>query len=246
MAVLVTRPGAQGYSLCQQLMEAGIASFHHSLLTFTPGSQLSQLSDDIEQIDIMVAISQHSVAFTDEYFTQHNISWPQDCHYLAIGHKTALELSRVCGQKVNYPQQSDSEHFLELDDLQDINKKQIVILRGNGGRELIFDTLVERGAIVEYREVYQREYRDFDAEVLVAQWQQAHIDTVVITSSGQLNFFASKIAEVDLHWLYSLKLIVPSDRIAKEANAMGFHIVSNTGSAANSDLLATLQPNIGQ
>ncbi len=246
MAVLVTRPEEQGQALCQQLMEAGITCFHHSLLDFQPGSQLSQLANELSRFDIIVAISQQAVAFTQDYLSQHHISWPKSSDYLAIGHKTASELSRVSGQKVNYPQNSDSEHFLKLAPLQDINKKQIVILRGNGGRELIFDTLLERGAIVEYREVYQRQYREFDAALLIPRWQNNRVDTVIITSSGQLGFFVSNIAAVDPTWLYSLKLIVPSARIAEEATAMGFHFVTNTGSAANPDLLATLQPNIGR
>ena len=246
MAVLVTRPEKQGQALCQQLMEAGIACFHHPLLDFQPGSQLPLLVNELSRFDIIVAVSQQAVAFTQDYLSQHHISWPKNRDYLAIGHKTASELSKVSGQKVNYPSCSDSEHFLQLAPLQDINKKQIVILRGNGGRELIFDTLLKRGAIVEYREVYQRQWLEFEAAQLIPLWQKNRVDTVVITSSGQLSFFSAKIAAVDPTWLYSLKLIVPSARIAEEATAIGFHFVTNTGSAANPDLLATLQPNIGR
>ncbi len=244
MAVLVTRPDKQGLELCQLLMEAGIISLHLPLLSFQAGPQLGQFAHELAHIDVLIAVSQHAVQFSHDYLSQKQYTWPKQCDYLAIGHKTAFELSRVSGQKVHYPEQNDSEHFLTLPILQDINKKQIVILRGNGGRELIFDTLAKRGAIVEYREVYQRQYCDFDAFALVPMWQKHQVDALVITSSGQLAFFVSKLAAVDQTWLYSLKLIVPSVRIAAEARAMGFHFVTHTESAANPDLLATLQSQI--
>lgn len=84
--------------------------------------------------------------------------WPISPLYLGVGQKTAHVLSKACKQKVNYPQVSDSEHLLKLTELNGVENKSILILRGNGGRELIRDSLLNRGAQVSYCETYRREY----------------------------------------------------------------------------------------
>ncbi len=70
--------------------------------------------------------------------------------------KTAHYLSKCTQQKVHYPEVSDSEHLLRLPALQNVEQQQVLILRGNGGRELIKDALVRRGAKVHYSETYKR------------------------------------------------------------------------------------------
>ncbi|MFM2588331.1 uroporphyrinogen-III synthase [Vibrio sp. TBV020] len=242
MAVLVTRPGNQGLSLCQQLSEVGIASHHHPLIEIQSGDQLSGLENHILSFDIIIAVSQHAVSETSDYLAQTCQSWPSNVVYLAVGQKTAHVLSKVTQQKVHYPDISDSEHLLKLDALKHVTNKRILILRGNGGRELIFDTLSKRGAKVEYREVYKRENLAFRSDLLVPIWQDKQITQLVITSSGQLDYFISQLTVTELNWLYTLHLFVPSERIAQHAREAGFKVVTNTLSASNPVLLAALQP----
>jgi uroporphyrinogen-III synthase len=156
--------------------------------------------------------------------------------------KTAHVLSKVSQQKVHYPEISDSEHLLKLDELHNVTNKKILILRGNGGRELIFDTLATRGASVEYREVYKRENLAFRSDLLVPIWQDENINQLVITSSGQLDYFISQFTKEHLDWLFTLHLYVPSERIAQQAREVGFKVVTNTFSASNQVLLAALRP----
>lgn len=242
MAVLVTRPGKQGLSLCQQLSEVGIASHHHPLIKIQSGNQLSGLENHISSFDIIIAVSQHAASETSHHLTQTCKSWPTNPVYLAVGQKTAHVLSKATKQQVHYPDVSDSEHLLKLEALQHVAHKKILILRGNGGRELIFDTLAERGAIVEYREVYKRENLAFRSDLLVPLWQDEQITQLVITSSGQLEYFISQLSSAERNWLFTLHLYVPSERIAQNAREAGFKVVTNTLSASNPVLLAALQP----
>lgn len=242
MTVLVTRPQEQGTALCQRLRETGIPAIHHPLIDTAAGAELPLLLTALPTADIIIAVSRNSTLYSDEFLTDRGIKWPEKARYLAVGQKSAHLLSKVCQQKVNYPEISDSEHLLALSPLQDVKDKQVVILRGNGGRELIFETLAQRGAQVRYIEVYQRKNRPFNAGNLVPEWQQAGVDRLVVTSSSQLAFLLSQLDEPMRNWLFTLHLFVPSARIEQEARTLGFHQVTNTVSAANEDLAAALQP----
>jgi len=242
MAVLVTRPGQQGLSLCQQLSDVGVSSLHQPLIAIQPGRDLAGLEQRLSEVDIVIAVSQHAVTASNNFLTQQNLTWLSHPIYLAVGQKTAHVLSKVSQQKVHYPEISDSEHLLSLDVLQNVASKTILILRGNGGRELIFDTLISRGACVEYREVYKRENLAFRSDLLVPIWQDNEINQLVITSSGQLEYFISQFNQLERSWLFTLHLYVPSERIAKQAREVGFKVVTNTFSASNQVLLAALRP----
>ncbi|KJY81619.1 uroporphyrinogen-III synthase [Vibrio galatheae] len=242
MPVLVTRPGQQGHELCQQLSKVGINSYHQPLIEIQPSEQLLGLELILAQFDIIIAVSQHAASVTDTYLTQSGQNWPTNATYLAVGQKTAHVLSNATQQKVHYPQVSDSEHLLQLASLQSIANRKVLILRGNGGRELIFNTLVERGALVTYREVYKRQNLAFRSDLLVPLWQNEQIDQLVITSSGQLSYFMSQLTDDHKNWLFTLHLYVPSERIAQQAREIGFQAVTNTFSASNKVLLAALRP----
>lgn len=169
---------------------AGIPALHHPLLAISASPQLAALAEDLSSFDIIIAVSQHAVIFSDQFLQHRRICWPNNAIYLAVGQKTAHVFSKACQQSVDYPEISDSEHLLALSMLRDVAGKKVLILRGNGGRELIYSTLVERGATVRYQEAYCRHERPFAAAECVQKWQLAKVDSLVITSSEQLAFLS--------------------------------------------------------
>ncbi|WP_341665073.1 uroporphyrinogen-III synthase [Vibrio sp.] len=239
MAVLITRPGEQGQALCQQLNTAGISAFYLPLLKITSGKDFSYAKKELTNVDIIIAISPNAVTFTQQALDG---AWPYKATYIAVGQKTAHTLSKHSQQNVHYPDVADSEHLLQLKQLRQVEHKKVVILRGNGGRELIHSTLLDRGAQVSYLEIYRREDITFDADTEIARWKNNRIKQIVITSSGQLNHFVSQLTQTQKSWVFTLQLFVPSQRIAKEAQLLGFLDVITTGSASNRDLLAVLKP----
>ncbi|MDE1211143.1 uroporphyrinogen-III synthase [Vibrio aestuarianus] len=240
MAVLVTRPEIQGLELCQQLAEVGISAIHHPLIQIQAGVDLPLLLPDIHNCDIILAVSQHAVTFSHQFLQDHRSFWPNEARYLAVGQKTAHVLSKLSQQKVHYPAVSDSEHLLEMPLLQSISGLKIMILRGNGGRELLHNTLTERGAKVTYKEVYQRTMLAFSANQHAQIWQQQNVHQLVVTSGEQLEFLVTQMSEIALPWLFNLHLFVPSERIRQAALLMGFSCVTNVKSASNTELVATL------
>ncbi len=120
------------------------------LIEFTPGRELPALGDALARLgpdDLLFALSQHAVEFAHARLQQQGLPRPTSPRYFAIGRTTALALHTVSGQHIHYPLDREiSEVLLQLPELQNIAGKNALILRGNGGRELLGATLTERGA----------------------------------------------------------------------------------------------------
>ncbi|MGP8846919.1 uroporphyrinogen-III synthase, partial [Enterobacter hormaechei] len=93
----------------------------------------------------------------------------------------------VSGFNIHYPLDREiSEVLLQLPELQNIAGKRALILRGNGGRELIGETLTARGADVDFCECYQRSAKYYDGAEEAMRWQSRGVTTVVVTSGEML------------------------------------------------------------
>ncbi|WP_299692080.1 uroporphyrinogen-III synthase [uncultured Vibrio sp.] len=242
MTVLVTRPGSQGQSLCQQLADEGIQAIHHPLIRIVDNPYSGHLAAQLNSSDIVIAVSHHAVTAAQNILSKTSSIWPTSPLYLGVGQKTAHVLSKACKQKVNYPQVGDSEHLLKLTELNGVENKSILILRGNGGRELIRDSLLLQGAQVSYCETYRREYIPISDHGTYQKWINNKTSKVVITSQEQLEYLCSITPGEYMSWLSTRQLFVPSQRIAERAQQLGFSHVINTQSAANQILLAALRP----
>lgn len=237
MSVLVTRPGKDGEALCQLLQQRNIDSFHHPLIELKQGKDCALLANALYECDIVIAVSQYAVQWAWQTLQQQNIPFPSQITYFAIGNKTAQLLQQYSAKDVISPQISDSEHLLDLPALKLVKNKRILILRGNGGRELIQQTLQQRGARVEYNEVYRRVQLPISKHNTWKQWKMHGVSHLVITSGEQLAFFMSQVPKPYLSWVTQLTLYVPSLRIYQQAEEFGFSHIINTGSAANPVLL---------
>lgn len=242
MAVLVTRPGEQGAELCSLLKRHGICAYHHPLIDIVADQTDKHLSDHLNRAQIIIAVSKHAVQCAQKILASNQASWPKQAIYLAVGQKTAHYLSKCAQQKVHYPQVSDSEHLLRLPVLHNVQRQNVLILRGNGGRELIKDALVRRGAKVHYSETYKREFIPFDPVSCISLWKAQQINQIIVTSGEQLDYLCSQLTSEQLTWLNQQELYIPSQRIADIAVQKGFTQVRCTGSASNKELLAALQP----
>lgn len=150
MSILVTRPLPQGEALVSRLRAMGRVAWSFPLIEFTPGRELPALGDALARLgpdDLLFALSQHAVEFAHARLQQQGLPPPTSPRYFAIGRTTALALHTVSGQHIHYPLDREiSEVLLQLPELQNIAGKNALILRGNGGRELLGATLTERGA----------------------------------------------------------------------------------------------------
>ena len=123
-----------------------------------------------------------------------------------------------------------------------LTDKNLLILRGNGGRELLGDTLRERGADVTFCECYQRCAIHYDGAEEAMRWQAREVTMVVVTSGEMLQQLWSLIPQwYREHWLLHCRLLVVSERLAKLARELGWQDIKVADNADNDALLRALQ-----
>lgn len=131
--------------------------------------------------------------------------------------------------------------LLALPALQQIAGKRVLILRGNGGRDLIASTLASRGALVHYCAAYERHYPELDGDRLTHHWQAAGLDSLLITSGELLQRLLELVPDHQHPWLFDRLLVVPSPRVAEMAHSAGFIHITIAQGASNQALTAALE-----
>ena len=246
MSILVTRPSPAGEQLVSRLRTLGQVAWSFPLIEFSPGRELSALADrmnTLQEGDLLFALSQHAVEFANAQLQQQSLSWTTAPRYFAIGRSTALALHTVSGADVRYPLDREiSEVLLQLPELQNIAGKNALILRGNGGRELLGATLTERGARVTFCECYQRSAKHYDGAEEAMRWQSRGVTTLVVTSGEMLQQLWSLIPQwYREQWLLHCRVVVVSERLALQARELGWQEIQVADSADNDALLRALQ-----
>ena len=246
MSILVTRPSPAGEQLVSRLRALGQVAWSFPLIEFSPGRELSALADQMNTLqdgDLLFALSQHAVEFAHAQLQQQDMAWPTAPGYFAIGRTTALALHTVSGADVRYPLDREiSEVLLQLPELQNIAGKNALILRGNGGRELLGATLTERGARVTFCECYQRSAKHYDGAEEAMRWQSRGVTTLVVTSGEMLQQLWSLIPQwYREQWLLHCRVVVVSERLALQARELGWQEIQVADSADNDALLRALQ-----
>jgi uroporphyrinogen-III synthase len=98
----------------------------------------------------------------------------------------------------------------------------VVIFRGSSGRDTLRDTLLERGAEVDYVEVYRRVCPDVDPDSLLHLWEPGMLDVITATSNETLQNLFDMAGSAGQAALRGIPLIVVSERQVALAQRLGF------------------------
>lgn len=150
---------------------------------------------------------------------------------LAVGRATADALALQGWRDTPCPVQENSEGLLAMAALHAPIGQYIAIVRGDGGRDLLRDSLQQRGATVNYLEVYRK--RSVNAELIRQLRQLAQQPLLVVLTSGEA--LARLCAIIPAETVQQLTLVVASPRIAEMAAPRCAHVVTAHG--ADSDAL---------
>lgn len=241
LSVLVTRPAHQAEGLCELIAAAHGRPIRFPALEIRGPADKQAARAQLEaagRADMLIFVSANAVQYAFPLLPDR---LPMDIAIAAVGRATARALDEVGLDPTLVPEQMDSEGLLALPALQDASGQSIMILRGNGGRELLAEALRERGAEVTQVEVYRRELpqRSGGARNLVAGWDKL-VDVVIATSNAIFDNLVQMLGEAGLEHLRRTPLVVVSQRAAEHAIAQGCEAVFVAASASDRDLLDTL------
>ncbi|QEL57287.1 uroporphyrinogen-III synthase [Chromobacterium paludis] len=214
--VLAARPLAQCAGLLDRLRGEGWQAEHLPLMEIEPlPAALAALPARAARADTLFWVSPSAI----------DASWPalagQDLagkRLACVGAASAKRLAALSGQAVLHPiENSDSEALLALPELADVSGQNWLIVRGQGGRALLADTLARRGARIDIAEVYRRvagapDWAAFDA---------APPDAVIITSGEMVEQLFRLAGPSRTGALQCLLYCVPHPRIAERLAAFG-------------------------
>ncbi|AAU36882.1 uroporphyrinogen-III synthase [[Mannheimia] succiniciproducens] len=244
MAVLVTRPAEKGIQLVDMLNKSGVAALHLPFFNITAGRELNDLPNKFNQLkpnDYVVAVSQSAVDFAAETLQNTGFHWRTDLQYFTVGQQTALHFASLSEQPVHYPFLSEnSEGMLALAQMQNLKGKNVLLLRGNSGRELFPQQVLARGGDIDILECYQRQPIDYDNVEQTSICKRAGIQTIVVTSGELLNTLIQFVPENEYDWLRSCQLVVVSTRIENMARKFGWTDIVVSPKADNNTLLQTI------
>lgn len=224
--IAVTRPPEQATKLNAAIAQAGGSVISFPLLDIASLPDLSAFHAAItplDQFDWAIFISSNAVQYGMPLLQQ--ASLPATLKFAAIGPTTASALGSFGVAEVLKPSDRfDSESLLALPELQQMQGQRVLMVRGVGGREVLADTLKQRGADVVFGECYRRVNPQKNADVLAQAYAGNQLQAIIITSSEALRFLLDVAGESD--WLKAVPLFVNHDRIAEQAQSHGLKVIS--------------------
>ncbi|MCT7315869.1 fused uroporphyrinogen-III synthase HemD/membrane protein HemX [Ralstonia sp. CHL-2022] len=254
--VVVTRPRAQAPMLVAALERHGLRTHQFPLLDIAPTPNLDDLRaalGDPSRYSLVVFVSPNAVQQAFAAMPE-GFRWPQEVPVAVVGPASALALAQhgvaPPAHRVIQPDthaddaRQDSEALYARLDVPSLSGREVLIVRGNGGREWLADQLREAGASVRTVEAYRRSVPVPDAAAwlaLRAVLPARHAWT--LTSSEAVRnldeLARANLSPADLDTLHGAPCFASHARIVEQAKSLGFCDVTLTG-AGDDRLLASV------
>jgi uroporphyrinogen-III synthase len=223
IGVLVTRPEHQANHLCQLIEAEGGATVRYPALIIKPRPDRAAVRAAVgpaDRYDLAVFVSANAVRFGADMLGER-----RDMPIAAVGQATAAALN-AAGYRVSLmpSEGADSEALLAMPQLAHMSGQRVLIVRGTGGRDLLFEAMTARGAQVQHAEVYAREPARPDAgqQAEVEQlWRQGGIAAFTATSVELLEALVGIVTPRCRGLMDSTALLTGSRRVAEAAARLG-------------------------
>ncbi len=237
--VLVTRPASRAQGLCRLIERAGGRAISFPAVDILPLEGPVPARHLLTQSwDLIIFVSANAVEQAQPLIPKSHL--PFEGRLAAVGHATARAMT-AAGRAPNLipAGRFDSEALLALRELQDLSGQRVLIVRGEGGRSLLGDTLIERGAELAYAEVYRRALPEADPAPLLARWAK-DVQLTTATSGEVLDNLITLVGRDGIALLLATPLVVVSERTAQAAKNLGFVRVELAERAADEALVTAL------
>lgn len=224
IGVAITRPVNQAKTLTKLIESAGGIVISFPLITITSlddYSQFEQIITNIDSYDWILFISSNAVQNGMPRLIKQGI--PPHLQFAAIGPSTAQTLKDFGINQVLIPEERfDSESLLSLPELHNMKDKKVMLVRGIGGRDVIANTLTERGAQVTFAECYQRINPQTNCNTLEQAVVNEQLHMIVITSSEAMRYLLIMAGESE--WIKQVVICVNHARVAEDPIKMGLQV----------------------
>ena len=233
--LVITRPAGTAAALARKVRARG------GVPMLLPGLSLRGASDAVaartafEQAladDLLIFTSPAAVAFAvalSPLLTSSIV--------LAVGHGTARALQRHGISAALVPARQDSEGLLDHPALRVLAGQRVALIGAPGGRGLLSEQLVMRGAQLREVHVYRRVAPRLDRRHIDVLLQLPSSALVLLSSAEALNHLCRLLPPLALARLLAATAVVSSERLASAASAAGFARVMRAASALSADLL---------
>lgn len=236
--ILITRPLGREKRLRQLIEQAGGSVIHYPAFQIQPPAeleikQLMRLRDQLHIFNMAIFISPTAVEQSQIYFPV----LPEHLTVVSIGSKTSAALERFAIPVDIEADEHNTESLLhhELLQMPRLQGQRILIFRGNGGRPLLGDTLLRRGAQVRYVETYRRELPPLPP---LTEQQIESLDALTVSSNQGLDNLVTLME--DPSPLIDIPLVIPSERAAILARQHGFKTILSAKNATDEAIFDAL------
>lgn len=239
--VLVTRPEHQAQQLCQLIEQAGGKAVLFPTLKIQWLSNDAALSCAVQQLstaDFAIFLSANAVIASACLIRQRWPVLPPQLRVIAIGKGTRSALIEHGLPVSVMPDDASSEGVLALPELQQLSRRAIIIFKGEGGRGVLTESFIARGAQVCEATCYRRVRPQTNISVLLPEWKKMPVNIIIITSCESLENLFSLIP--DHKWLCSLRFIFMSVRVAARARQLGINNYTVAATASDAGILDAL------
>ena len=235
--VVLTRPQADSERLSEALQNEGFQTRVMPIITIEAIPTAEQapapsVSDDA----LCIFISANAVRFGLPQLGS-ALARDSDLTVIAVGNKTRDTLVAE-GIQAQVPVRADSEGLLAMPALSAPDSRDVVIVKGEGGRELLASELTGRGARVTEWACYRRCWPEVDVSGLI----EISAGLIFQASSGEMVSRLSELlaggGQADL---FQSSIIVPSDRVARLATEIGWGQVIRAEDASDDAFIRALK-----
>jgi uroporphyrinogen-III synthase len=220
IVALVTRPAGQGAALASAIRAAGGEALECPLLDILPlPLEAATLARLLDESSTAIFISTNAVAAALAAVREAGLVWPPGLRALAVGSATRDALIRAgIAAEAGEGTAMNSEELLAHTALAQVEGQQILIFKGEGGRELLAEALRARGARVEECALYRRSLPDGAATLLETLLDSHRVNTFLASSGETLAHLLGLLGRMPAGKVPAEAcFVVPGERVAAEA-----------------------------
>ena len=231
--ILITRAEHQSAELVRMLTQRDSNCILLPCIEILPPTSqysLDEAMNHVDNYDYCIFTSVNAVAALPDQL-------PCFKKVFAIGPATLKALQQL-GIEASIPNIFSSEGLLIMPEFQQVNNKKIAIFTGENPRKLLYDTLLQRHANVDFIFCYQRSCPHYSAAAL-EKVMAVDIELIICSSTELLTNLVT-LFEGYLTWLIRHPIVVVSDRMYQLAAELGFQEIRQAKDATTQAILNCL------